>query len=429
MRYSFYTLGCKANQFDTQAMEQLVNARGHSVCSFDDDWDVCILNTCSVTSTSDKKSRQAIRQAQRKNPNGIIAVCGCYAQMSHKEVEALGVNVVGGAVGKEDFLDSIESFFDSRKPSVNHTVLSRGIPFEILEPGCLSGRTRALMKVQDGCDNYCTYCIIPYSRGHIRSMPIDTAVEQIKKLKKDGYKEVIITGIEISSYGRDLINTPSLIDLLERISYEADDMRIRLGSLEPRTVTNEFCNRLAPLKNICRHFHLSLQSGCDETLARMKRKYNTARYFESVTLLREFFPNCSITTDLIVGFPEETQEEFDSTLSFIRKCSFSAMHIFPYSIRKNTPAARMQQLTRTIKESRAKIASTIAAKMHTEYLDSQLGTIVSVLFETSKDGYWHGHTDTYIEVIVKTDLPLQNELRNVRINSVLSGQLVGEIEE
>ncbi len=428
MVFSLYTLGCKANQFDTQAMEQLIVKRGHSIVSFEDDWDVCIVNTCSVTSTSDKKSRQIIRQARRKNPDGIVAVCGCYAQMSPDDVQALGVDVVGGAVGKEKFLDSIETYFENKIPTVNRTVLSRGIPFEILESGCLSGRTRALMKVQDGCDNYCTYCIIPYSRGHIRSMPLETAKEQIQKLSRDGYREVIITGIEISSYGRDLEGKPSLIDLLELISREAKDMRIRLGSLEPRTVTKEFCQRLKPLTNICRHFHLSLQSGCDETLSRMKRKYNTDRYFESVTLLRNHFPNCSITTDLIVGFPEESEEEFNTTLSFIKKCAFSAMHIFPYSIRKNTPAAKMPQLTRDIKELRVKKASQIAKEMHNAYLTTQLNTSVPVLFETEKDGLWHGHTDTYIEVIVSSDLPLQNEVRPVRIDSISKGLLLGTLE-
>jgi len=428
MNISFYTLGCKANQFDTQAMEQIAAKRGHKICGFDESWDACIINTCTVTATSDKKSRQIIRQAKRMNPDGVVAVCGCYAQMSPDDVDTLGVDVIGGAVGKESFLEAVEKAIREKKKSVIRTVLDRKTPFEILDSGCLSGRTRALMKVQDGCDNYCTYCIIPYSRGHIRSMPVETAVSQIVDLEKDGYREVVITGIEISSYGADQTPQTGLIDLLEAISLAAPTIRIRLGSLEPRTVTDEFCQRLVPLTNICRHFHLSMQSGCDATLKRMHRRYDTERYFESVTLLRKYFPGCSITTDMITGFPEETEEEFTASLAFITKCAFSSMHIFPYSVRKGTPAASMPQIEKSVKEERAKRASVVAKEMTKKYLEAQIGSAHSILFEIYRDGFWYGHTETYLETAVASDLPLHNEIKTVKIEAVQNGILLGVIK-
>jgi len=427
MIFSFYTLGCKANQFDTQAMERMVSRRGHSVAAFHEAWDVCVINTCTVTATSDKKSRQVIRQARRANPDGIVAVCGCYAQMSPEDVQKLDTDVVGGATGKDAFLDAIEAAYETKQKALLQTKYTRQTPFEILESGCLSGRTRALMKVQDGCDNYCTYCIIPYSRGHVRSMPLETAVEQIKKLQEEGYHETVITGIEISSYGVDLPGSVSLIDLLEALSQAAPALRIRLGSLEPRTVTDEFCRRLAPLSNICRHFHLSLQSGCDATLSRMRRKYTTARYRESVQLLRKYLPNCSITTDLITGFPGETEEEFQQTLTFIEECAFSSMHIFPYSIRKGTPAASMEQIPGPVKDERVKRAMAVADGMKANYMHAQIGLCHAVLFETHKNGMWYGHTDTYLEVGVKSDADLHNCMKSVRIVSSDKECLHGEI--
>jgi len=427
MIFSFYTLGCKANQFDTQAMEQIVVERGHTIVPFHEKWDVCVINSCTVTATADKKSRQVIRQAQRANPEGIIAVCGCYAQIDPQSAQDLNVDIIGGAVGKEEFIASIEQCYIDKQKKVLRTNLKSRVPFEVLNSGCLFGRTRALIKVQDGCDNYCTYCIIPYSRGHIRSMPIETAKEQIAKLEAEGYKETIVTGIEISSYGLDFPGNIRLIDLLEAMSIAAPKIRIRLGSLEPRTVTEEFCLRLSQLKNICKHFHLSMQSGCDDTLRRMKRKYDTARYFQSVELLRRYFPNCAITTDLITGFPEESEDEFAVTLNFIKQCNFSSMHIFPYSVRKGTPAAAMKQIEKKIKEKRAEQAISVAKQMKDNFLSEQIGLIHSVLFETQKNGAWRGYTETYLEVVVKSNKNLHNCVENVKITSVENDTLLGII--
>ena len=329
MVFGFYTLGCKVNQYETQAMEQLLLSQGHSVASFSGDCDVYIINTCSVTAVADKKNRAIIRRCRKTNPDAIIAVCGCYPQRDSDAVAALGVDVIGGSSDREAFLSDIFAAAKEKQTICRvDDALSRHT-FEILPPGGLEGRTRAMLKVQDGCQNFCTYCIIPYTRGPIRSAPVELAALQAKTLWEKGYREIVITGIEIASWGRDLPEKPGLGVLLEALCDAVPNMRLRLGSLEPRIITPGFCETLQKLPNLCPHFHLSMQSGCDSVLRRMKRKYDTARYLESVTLLKATFPDCAITTDMIVAFPGETEEEFNESLSFIQKCGFADMHIFP----------------------------------------------------------------------------------------------------
>ena len=291
----------------------------------------------------------------------------------------------------------------------------------------MEGRTRAYLKVEDGCVNFCSYCIIPYARGPVRSLPLDAAVAQAKQLAEEGYREIILTGIEISSWGHDFRDGTSLIDLMEAICAAVPALRIRLGSLEPRTITEGFCRRAALLPNLCPHFHLSLQSGCDATLKRMNRKYDSARYYESVKLLREYFRGPAVTTDLIVGFPQETEEEFAETLAFIRKCAFSSMHIFPYSRRPGTPAAAMDgQIPRAEQESRAHRAAAAADEMEQSYLRGLVGTVLPVLFEEEKGGLWQGHAPNYVPVRAAGQA-LHNELRNVRVTTVRGDHLEGEL--
>ena len=291
----------------------------------------------------------------------------------------------------------------------------------------MTERTRAMLKVEDGCQNFCTYCIIPFARGPVRSVPLAVAVEQTEKLRQEGYREIVVTGIEISSYGRDFGDGTTLIDLLEKLSEAAGEMRIRLGSLEPRTITEEFCRRAAKLKNLCPHFHLSLQSGCDETLKRMNRRYDTARFYESVELLRAYFDGVAVTTDLITGFPGETEEEFGKTLDFIRKCGFAAMHVFPYSVRPGTKAAAMEQLTAAVKEERAARASAAAAAMHRAYLEGCVGKVFPVLFEqTDERGRTCGHAPNYMDVAVE-ETDLHNQIRNVKITGIDGDILVGRL--
>ena len=329
MKFGFHTLGCKVNQYETQAMEQLLQDMGHTLGDFHGSCDGYIINTCSVTAMADKKNRAVIRRCRRDNPEAVIGVCGCYTQHDPEAAEKLGVDVIGGSSQREKFLQEMLSCLESRqKARVLDQALKRRA-FEVLPAGGLEGRTRAMLKVQDGCVNFCSYCIIPYTRGPIRSAPVELAVEQTKQLKEKGYREITVTGIEIASWGADLPGKPTLASLLEAVCAAAGDVRVRLGSLEPRIVTEEFCQRLKKLPNLCPQFHLSMQSGCDTVLERMRRKYDTARYLQSVNLLKEAFPGCAVTTDMIVGFPGETEEEFEESLEFIRKCGFADIHIFP----------------------------------------------------------------------------------------------------
>ena len=426
MKFALYTLGCKVNQYETQAMEQELLRRGHTLTSFETEADAYIINTCTVTAMSDKKSRNVIRRARKQNPDAVVGVCGCYAQMEPEALQKLSIDVIGGSADRMAFLDLMEENHAARQPVVSVDNAMQRRVFEKLPAGGLSVRTRAMLKVEDGCVNFCSYCIIPYARGPVRSLPFSDAVKETEKLSRAGYREIVVTGIELSSWGKDLKDGNGLIDLLEAVCHAAPECRIRLGSLEPRTITEEFCRRLAALSNICPQFHLSLQSGCDETLRRMNRKYDTARYLESVTLLRAAFDRPAITTDLITGFPEETEEEFGKTLEFIRKCNFAEMHVFPYSIRPGTPAAAMQQIEKSVKEERAHRAAAVAEEMHIAYLDSCVGTTAAILFEQDKNGMSLGHAPNYMEVCVR-EKGLHNEVRLVRITERKGLALQGEL--
>ena len=427
MRTAIYTLGCKVNQYETQAMEAELTRRGHTLVPFDGEADAYIINTCTVTAVSDKKSRQMIRQARKRSPHAIVAVCGCYAQTDPEAVEALEVDLVMGTNDRMGFLDRLEALSPDGGQVVDVDDALRRRAFERLPAGGLEGRTRAMLKVEDGCVNFCTYCIIPYARGPIRSLPAAEAAAQAAKLAEEGYKELVLTGIEISSWGRDLEGKPELMDLIEAVCAAAPDCRVRLGSLEPRTITADFCRRGAAIPNLCPHFHLSMQSGCDRVLKRMNRNYDTARYYESVRLLREYFDRPGITTDLIVGFPGETEEEFVQTLDFVQKCAFSAMHIFPYSRRSGTPAAAMAgQCSNAVKEERAHRAGEVARGLRQAWLESWVGQTLPVLFEEEKDGLWRGHAPNYTEVFVSGQ-GLHNVIRDVKITGLHGEGLLGEL--
>ncbi len=429
MNIAIDTLGCKVNQYETQAMERELIRRGHRLVPFDGPADAYIINTCTVTAVSDKKSRQAIRRARKQSPDALVAVCGCYAQTDPEQVRVLGVDLLGGSGERMAFLDRLEQVWRDRQPAEQLDDAMRRRTFERLPAGGLEGRTRAMLKVEDGCTNFCSYCIIPYARGPVRSLPLNEAVEQAERLREAGYRELVLTGIEISSWGRDLKENTTLIDLVEGICRAAPECRVRLGSLEPRTITPEFCARAAALPNLCPHFHLSLQSGCDTVLARMNRKYDSERYYESVKCLRGYFEDPGITTDLIVGFPGETEEEFRQTLEFVERCAFSSMHIFPYSVRPGTPAAALEQVSGPIKEERARRAGVLAARLKGEYLSAQVGRETQVLFEEERNGAWYGHTPNYL-LVQAEGRDLHNCLRRVRITKrkgeVLAGTCIPE---
>ena len=428
MRVAIYTLGCKVNQYETQAMERELTARGHQVVDFAAEADAYVVNTCSVTAVSDQKSRQVIHRVQRDHPGAVVAVCGCYPQTHADDVRKLGVDLMAGTGDRTGFLHLLEeAVTEKRRIEAIDQPFERRV-FEVLPAGGLPERTRAMLKVEDGCANFCSYCIIPYARGRVRSLPIPTAAEQTRQLAAEGYREIVVTGIEISSWGRDLKTGESLIDLLEAVCAAAPDLRFRLGSLEPRTVTEDFCRRASALPNLCPQFHLSLQSGCDETLRRMNRKYDTARFAQSVELLNQYFEHPAITTDLITGFPEETEEEFARTLDFIRRCRFAQMHIFPYSIRPGTPAAKMRQVPKAVKEERAHRAAEAAAELHRKYLADCVGAVYPVLFEQPRDGRYVGHAPNYMEVLAE-GADLHNQIRNVKITGTDGESLLGEILE
>lgn len=429
MKFSFYTLGCKTNQYETQAMERLLIQKGHTIGAFSEPCDGYIINTCSVTAMADKKNRAVIRRCRREHPQALIAVCGCYSQHDADSVKALGVDVIGGSADRQAFVDLVISAADDRVPRENLDNALGRRDFEILPPGGLEERTRAMLKVQDGCVNFCTYCIIPYTRGPIRSAPISLAVEQARELAARGYREIVITGIEIAGWGADLPGKPPVTDLIDAICQAVPNLRIRLGSLEPRIVAETFCERLCKLSNLCPQFHLSMQSGCDTVLARMKRKYDTARYWESVQLLRTFFPDCAITTDMIVAFPGETEEEFRQSLAFIRKCGFADMHIFPYSRRPGTPADKMPfQLGNAIKEERSREAISVAAEMSREYRKGLVGSVLETLFEERDGEYYTGHAPNYVKVYARGE-NLHNEIRKVLVTEVFQDGVLGEILE
>ena len=427
MRFAFFTLGCKVNQYETQAMERLLQDMGHEIRPWEDICDGYIINTCSVTAVADKKNRAIIRRCRKSHPDAIIAVCGCYTQHDPEAARELGVDVLGGSGGREAFLADLLAAAGDRQKRERIDAALRRREFEVLPAGGLSERTRAMLKVQDGCVNFCTYCIIPYTRGPVRSAPLELAVSQAQDLARRGYREIVVTGIEIASWGVDLPGKPGLAELLEAVCAAVPQCRVRLGSLEPRIITEDFCLRLKKLSNLCPQFHLSMQSGSDTVLARMKRKYNTERYYESVALLNTHFPDCAVTTDMIVAFPGETEEEFAESLAFIRKCSFADMHIFPYSRRPGTPADKMPgQHSNAVKEARSKAAIAVAEEMSRAYRQALVGSVQEVLFEEFDGVHFTGHAPNYVKVCVHGE-DLHNELRQVQITELLPDGVFGMI--
>ena len=427
MIFGFYTLGCKVNQYETQAMEQLITAMGHTVGYFESSCDCYVINTCSVTAVADKKNRAVIRRCRKQNPQAVLGVCGCYPQHAAEAVQALQVDVIGGSSSREEFLQALIATFQDRQSRSCLDNALRRRQFEILPPGGLEGRTRAMLKVQDGCVNFCSYCIIPYTRGPVRSAPLELAVEQAKELAQTGYREIVITGIEIASWGVDLPGKPHPAQLIESVCRAVPSLRVRLGSLEPRIVTDDFCKQLQDLSNLCPQFHLSLQSGCDTVLKRMNRKYDTARYMESVRLLNRYFPGCAITTDMIVAFPGETEEEFAQSIAFIQQCGFSDMHIFPYSRRPGTPADKMpDQHPNAIKEQRSRDAIAVARKMSENYRQNLIGRTLEVLFEEPDGEFFTGHTPNYVKVYTTGD-DLHNQLRPVTVTAIYQDGVIGTL--
>ncbi|MBQ9664202.1 MAG: tRNA (N(6)-L-threonylcarbamoyladenosine(37)-C(2))-methylthiotransferase MtaB [Oscillospiraceae bacterium] len=429
MKYLIATLGCKVNQFETQAMEERLQRDGHVPVIPGETADAVIINTCAVTAESGRKSRQMIRRLQDENPGAVVAVCGCYAQLSPEENAEIGAKVIFGSGDRMAFVEAVERAVETGEAARRIDRPFSRKQIELLPAGAVSGRTRAMLKIQDGCRNFCTYCIIPYVRGSLRSMPIADAVAETRRLRDEGFRELVLTGIEVASYGLDLPDHPTLTDLVEAVAAEAGGMRLRLGSLEPTVITEDFCRRLAATGKLCRHFHLSLQSGCDRTLKAMNRKYDTAFFYRTAELLREYFPGCALTGDLIAGFPGETEEDHLETLDFIRRCAFAELHVFPYSRRPGTPADKLpDQLTQAVKSRRAHEAKAVSEETGKAFLEASVGRTLPVLFESPEGEGSIGHSDTYLYVRVP-ETGLRGQMREVRISGVEDGVLTGALAD
>ena len=428
-KVAFITLGCKVNQYETNAMVQKFIKNGYEIVESNEKADIYVINTCTVTNMSDRKSRQMLRRAKELNKDAIVVACGCYVQVAKEEAEKIEeIDLLLGNNEKNKIVENIENYINEKQKMISiEDVMNQK---EFLDFGDITytDKTRAVIKVQDGCDRFCSYCIIPYARGRVRSRNPESIVSEIKKISEHGIKEVVITGIHIASYGKDFKNEYKLIDLLEEINEIEGIERIRLGSIEPLLITEEFVERLSRLQKVCHHFHLSLQSGCNETLKRMNRRYTTEEFEEIVKRLRRCYDDVILTTDIIVGFPQETEEEFEKTYKFLKKIKFYKMHIFKYSPRKGTKASIMQgQIDGRVKEQRSQRLIELSDNNQEKYNERYIGKEAQVLFEEKKNGYYQGHTKNYILAICKTDANLENKLVKVRCIGVLGNNIKVEV--
>ena len=411
-------------------LQKFVEA-GYEAVDFEEKADIYIINTCTVTNISDKKSRQIIRRAKHTNKNAIVAAVGCYAQVAKDKLEDIPeIDLVLGTSEKNNIVKYVEDFFSSKEAIEEVSDVMHQSEFLDFGSVTYTEKTRAVIKIQDGCDRFCSYCIIPYARGRVRSRKIESIVKEVEQITQEGIKEIVITGIHIASYGKDFKDGTSLIDLLEAINQVSDLKRIRLSSIEPTIITEEFMERLIKIDKLCPHFHLSLQSGCTETLKRMNRRY-TAEEFEKCTeSLRKNYPDCALTTDIIVGFPGETEEEFKQTYKFLSKIKFYQMHVFKYSPREGTKAAIMpNQISPEKKEERSRMLIELSHKNEAEYKQKFINKTVEVLFEQPEGDYIIGHTPNYLKVAVKGNMDLENQIKKVQILEDGEEFLIGTIVE
>lgn len=428
---AFYTLGCKVNQYDTEAMAEAFENAGYTLVDFDEAADVYVINTCTVTGLSSRKSRQAIRRAKQKNKDAVVVAVGCYPQTAREEVESMSeVDIIAGTADRHMLPVYVEEFLKGKGRITAVEDIMKKRAFEDLRIEKYKGRTRAVMKVQDGCSQFCSYCIIPYARGPIRSRPHEDVLAEVHRLVEAGFREVVLTGIHVASYGRDLgqIRLPDLI----RMVHEVDGIeRIRLGSLEPTMITEEFVAEAARLEKLCPHYHISLQSGCDEMLARMNRKYTTEEYAKAVELLRDKIPDVAVTTDVMVGFPGETDEEFETTYSFLWRMRFAKMHVFKYSPRKGTPAARRSgQVDGSVKEERSARVIELSNRCQLEFNRRFVGRVMPVLYEQEdrdRKGWYEGLTPNYIRVLSKGDAGIVGNILPTKLLETENDCILGEI--
>ena len=418
-RVAFYTLGCKVNQYETNGMIQKFIDAGYTIVDFSDVADIYIINTCTVTNMSDRKSRQMLRQAKKNNPESIVVACGCYVQVAKEEVEKISeIDLTFGTNEKADIVKYVEDNINGNSNKVELEDVLYKAEYEEFGTITYTEKTRAVIKIQDGCDRFCSYCIIPFARGRVRSRNPKQVVLEIEQMAKNNIKEVVLTGIHIASYGKDFENKFDLIDLIEEINKIDGIERIRLGSIEPLLMTDDNVKKLKNIDKLCHQFHLSLQSGCTETLKRMNRSYTIEEFKEICTTLRNAFDDCILTTDIIVGFPGETEKEFKETYESLKEINFYKMHVFKYSPRKGTKAAEMpNQVPGEIKEERSKALIELSDNNEIRYLDNCIGKEVEVLFEEQDGKYYKGHTANYIMVKYETNEDVSNRIIKVKIKS------------
>lgn len=432
-KIAFYTLGCKVNQYETNAMEEAFIKNGDQIVDFEEKADIYVVNTCTVTNMSDRKSRQILRRAKEVNPESILVVTGCYAQVSANELEKIEeIDLVLGNVEKKNIVNYVKEFSKEQKTKQIVTDIMREKKITEFEVTAYPTKTRAMIKIQDGCDQFCSYCIIPYARGRVRSRKVQEVVKEVEEIVKQGIKEIVITGIHIASYGKDFKPNISLITLLDRVSRIEGLERIRLGSLEPTLMKLEFLEQLIQLEKVCDHFHLSLQSGCNDTLQRMNRKYTREEFEQGMKYIRRFYPRVSLTTDVIVGFPGESEEEFEQTYEFLTRMKFYKMHVFQYSPRKGTKAASMEnQIQANIKEQRSKKIIALSESKQLDKNKEQIGKIVKVLVEEKEGEYWKGHTTNYILTYIKVtgEENLVNQIVCVEITGTYQEGIIGRISK
>lgn len=425
-----FALGCKVNQYESEAIAELFAEKGYEIVGIDEEADVYVINTCTVTNFGDKKSRQLIRKVKRQNENAIVAVVGCYAQTAPKELmEIAGVNLVIGTKDRAQIVEMVEQY-DRANGVENHVSdIMKERVFEPLSIQKLANRTRAYLKIQDGCSQYCSYCIIPYARGPIRSREPQEVVAEVKRLAENGFKEVVLTGIHVASYGKDRRDT-SLLDILKQVHEVEGIERIRFSSIEPNVVTEEFAQTMAALPKVCDHFHLSLQSGCDKTLKEMNRKYDTEKYRQAAATLRKYLPKVALTTDIIVGFPGETEEDFRESYAFAEEIGFAKIHVFPYSPKRGTPAAaRKDQLLNAVKSERSHTLIRLSDRMAADFLADAVGTDAEVLYERAVgDGIYEGHTTNYMKVHGRSEADLTNRIAKTHITRAEGEMLFGDAE-
>lgn len=428
-KVSFVTLGCKVNQYESNAMAQKFLEAGYDICSVDERPDIAIVNTCTVTNIADRKSRQFLRKVKEENKEAIVVAVGCYVQVAKEKVSQMEeIDLALGNVEKKDIVKIVEGYLQNHLNKPEIFDVNNEHEFDEMGLTTYTEKTRATIKIQDGCNQFCTYCLIPYARGRVRSRSKQNILDEVNKIAKIGIKEIVLTGIHIASYGKDFDDDYKLIDLLEDLNKIDGIKRIRLGSLEPTIITEEFAKRLAKLEKICNQFHLSLQSGCNETLKRMNRKYTCEEFLDVTNILRKYFKDVNLTTDIIVGFPGETEEEFNKTYEFLEKVKFYKMHVFKYSPREGTVASKMpNQIDGKTKELRSQKLIELSNTNQIQYNKTYIGRPIQVLFEENANRLWTGYTKNYIKVHVKSDDNLENKILTVMPERVLEQGLFGNI--